>query len=75
MARGKVKWFNDNKGFGFITDPGVDEDGFVHFSQIGDEGFRTIQEGEDVEYELHYDEKGSRAGPVTRLEFAGISDP
>lgn len=66
MARGKVKWFNDKKGFGFITDPSVDGDIFVHFSQIEDEGFRTLQEGEVVEYELYYDEKGSRARKVSR---------
>lgn len=66
MARGKVKWFNDKKGFGFITDPEVDGDIFVHFSQIEDKGFRTLKEGEEVEYELYYDDKGSRARKVTR---------
>jgi len=66
MARGKVKWFNEKKGFGFITDPEIDGDIFVHFSQIEDEGFRTLQEGEEVEYELYADEKGARARKVTR---------
>ncbi|HEY5792272.1 MAG TPA: cold-shock protein [Chthoniobacterales bacterium] len=67
MARGKVKWFNDKKGFGFITDPEVEGDIFVHFSQIEDQGYRTLKEGEEVEYELYYDEKGSRARKVSRV--------
>lgn len=66
MARGKVKWFNGKKGFGCVADQNVDGDIFVHFSQIEDEGFRTLQEGEEVEAELYYDEKGSRARKVTR---------
>lgn len=66
MARGKVKWFNDKKGFGFISDPEVDGDIFVHFSQIEDQGFRSLNEGEQVEYELYFDEKGARARKVTR---------
>jgi len=67
MARGKVKWFNDKKGFGFITDPEVDGDIFVHFSQIEDQGFRTLKEGEEVEYELYHDDKGARARKVLRI--------
>ena len=67
MARGTVKWFNDKKGFGFIVDPGVSGDIFVHFSAIQVKGFRTLKEGEEVEYELYQDEKGSRARNVVRL--------
>ncbi len=66
MARGTVKWFNDKKGFGFIVDPEVSGDIFVHYSEIQTKGFRTLKEGEDVEYELFQDEKGSRARNVVR---------
>lgn len=66
MARGTVKWFNDKKGFGFLVDPAVDGDIFVHFSEIQTNGFRTLNEGEEVEYELYQDEKGSRARNVLR---------
>jgi CspA family cold shock protein len=67
MARGTVKWFNDKKGFGFIVDPAVPGDIFVHFSAIQSKGFRTLKEGEDVEYELYRDEKGSRARNVLKV--------
>jgi CspA family cold shock protein len=67
MARGTVKWFNEKKGFGFITDPSVNGDIFVHFSVIQTEGFRTLKEGEAVEYELYEDQKGSRAKNVMRV--------
>lgn len=68
MARGTVKWFNDKKGFGFIVDPQVASDIFVHYSEIQTKGFRTLKEGEEVEYELYSDEKGSRARNVSRLD-------
>lgn len=67
MARGTVKWFNDKKGFGFLTDPEVSGDVFVHYSEIQTNGFRTLKEGEMVEYELYQDEKGSRARKVMKL--------
>jgi CspA family cold shock protein len=67
MARGTVKWFNDKKGFGFIVDPEVPGDIFVHFSAIQTKGFRTLKEGEQVEYELYQDEKGSRAKNVLKV--------
>jgi len=67
MARGTVKWFNEKKGFGFINDPGVNGDIFVHFSAIQTNGFRTLAEGEEVEYELYEDQKGSRAKNVMRV--------
>jgi CspA family cold shock protein len=67
MARGTVKWFNDKKGFGFIVDPEVPGDIFVHFSAIQSKGFRTLKEGEDVDYELYQDEKGSRARNVLKV--------
>lgn len=67
MALGTVKWFNDKKGFGFIIDPEVPGDIFVHFSAIQTKGFRTLKEGEEVEYELYQDEKGSRARNVLKV--------
>ena len=67
MAKGTVKWFNEKKGFGFIVDPSVGTDIFVHFSAIQSEGFKTLQEGDQVEYELYTDEKGSKARNVSRI--------
>jgi CspA family cold shock protein len=67
MARGTVKWFNDKKGFGFIIDNEVPGDIFVHFSAIQTKGFRTLKEGEEVDYELYQDEKGSRAKNVLKV--------
>ena len=64
MAKGTVKWFNEKKGFGFIVDPSVGGDIFVHFSAIQSEGFKTLQEGDQVEYELYTDEKGAKARNV-----------
>jgi len=66
MPRGTVKWFNDKKGFGFIVDPECGEDVFVHFSAIDANGYRSLKEGEPVEYELVKDQKGSRASKVVR---------
>jgi cold shock protein len=66
MARGKVKWFNDAKGYGFIEqDSG--EDVFVHFSAITMDGFKTLAEGQEVEFEIHTGEKGLHAANVTRV--------
>ena len=66
MATGKVKWFNDQKGFGFIaTDNGRDV--FVHHSVIQGDGFKTLQENETVEYEFEDGPKGMKATKVRRL--------
>lgn len=67
-ARGMVKWFNEKKGFGFIVDPNVPTDIFVHFSAIRADGFRTLNEGDQVAYELYRDEKGAKARNVVRVE-------
>ncbi len=67
MARGIVKWFNEKKGFGFIVDPAVNGDVFVHFSAIATTGWKTLKEGEEVEYELDEHQKGSRAKNVVRV--------
>ena len=65
MASGKVKWFNDSKGFGFIeADNGTDV--FVHHSDIQAEGFKSLAEGEDVTFEIVEGEKGPRAASVCK---------
>ncbi len=66
MAKGKVKWFNDAKGFGFIQVDGENKDIFVHHSSIKADGFRTLAEGEEVEFELVQGPKGPKAENVTR---------
>lgn len=65
MIRGTVKWFNDAKGFGFITNDKGDV--FVHFSTIEAEGFKTLKDGEEVDYELIEGPKGLNATRVIRL--------
>jgi CspA family cold shock protein len=66
MARGRVKWFNDAKGYGFIEQPDGGEDVFVHFSAISMEGFKTLSEGQEVEFEIRQGDKGLQAANVTR---------
>ena len=64
MASGKVKWFSNHKGYGFIqTDDG--EDLFVHFAAIQTEGFKTLGQGQDVEFEISEGPKGHQAANVT----------
>ena len=63
--KGTVKWFNDSKGYGFIEKPDGD-DVFVHFSAIEAEGFRTLAEGEEVEFEIRDSDKGPQAANVMR---------
>ncbi|MFO7893439.1 MAG: cold shock domain-containing protein [Longimicrobiales bacterium] len=65
MARGTVKWFNDSKGYGFIEQTDGD-DVFVHFSAITMEGFKTLAEGEEVDFELKETDKGLQAVNVQR---------
>ena len=66
MAVGKVKWFNDSKGFGFIEQP-TGEDVFVHFSVIEGDGFKSLDEGQEVEYEAVQGPKGLQATKVQKL--------
>ncbi|HNS72552.1 MAG TPA: cold-shock protein [bacterium] len=66
MARGKIKWFNENKGFGFIEQENGD-DVFVHFSVIQMEGFKTLAEGAEVEFDAVSGEKGLQATKVVAV--------
>ncbi len=63
---GKVKWFNSEKGFGFIEREGGD-DVFVHFSAIQAEGFKTLEEGQEVEFEIVEGDRGPQAANVVKL--------
>lgn len=65
MPQGTVKWFNDKKGFGFIENKGG-PDVFVHFSQIEGDGYRKLEQGDAVEYEVVQGEKGPKAAKVIR---------
>lgn len=64
MAKGTVKWFNDAKGFGFITPDNGSKDVFVHHTAIAAQGFRTLSEGQDVEFEIVQGQKGPAAQNV-----------
>jgi CspA family cold shock protein len=64
MATGTVKWFNESKGFGFITPEDGSKDVFVHFSAIASEGFRTLAEGQQVTFEVENGPKGPQAAKV-----------
>jgi CspA family cold shock protein len=63
---GKVKWFNENKGYGFILQDGGGRDVFVHYSEIKEEGYRTLSEGEMVEFDVAESPKGPQAKEVVR---------
>ncbi|OIJ21311.1 cold-shock protein [Anaerobacillus alkalidiazotrophicus] len=65
MQNGKVKWFNAEKGFGFIEVEGGN-DVFVHFSAIQDEGFKTLEEGQEVSFEIVEGNRGPQAANVTK---------
>ena len=66
MAEGRIKWFNDSKGFGFIEQDGGD-DVFVHFSAIQGDGFKTLGEGDAVEFEVTEGPKGLQAANVVKV--------
>jgi len=65
MATGKVKWFNAEKGYGFITDESG-RDVFVHFTAIKSEGFRTLDEGQEVEFDITESDRGPQAANVVK---------
>jgi CspA family cold shock protein len=72
---GKVKWFNENKGYGFILQDDGGRDIFVHYSEIQEEGYRTLAEGETVEFELMESPKGPQAKTVIRNGKAAPAAP
>ena len=67
MPKGKVKWFNDQKGYGFITPDDGGKDLFVHHQDVIGEGFKTLAEGQAVEFEVTESEKGPKAAKVAKL--------
>ena len=66
MPKGKVKWFSNQKGYGFIT-PEDGKDVFVHHTAITGDGYKTLQEGQEVEFEIVQGPKGEQASNVTKL--------
>ncbi len=67
MATGTVKWFNNAKGYGFVSPDGGDDDVFVHFSSIEMEGYKTLKEGQKVEFEVEQGPKGLHAAHLHEL--------
>lgn len=67
MATGTVKWFNDEKGFGFITQDGGGPDVFVHFSSVQGDGYRSLSENDKVQFDVTQGPKGAQASNVQRL--------
>ena len=67
MPTGKVKWFNEKKGYGFIEPDDGSEDVFVHYSSIQQDGFRTLNEGQAVEYEVIMEPRGPKARNVAAV--------
>lgn len=64
---GKIKWFNDGKGFGFVTPDDGSKDVFVHFSAIQGEGFKSLAEGDKIEFDVQESEKGPKAANVRKI--------
>ena len=65
MSTGKVKWFKSDNGYGFITLDGENKDVFVHFSAINSDGFKTLEEGQVVEFDIVEGDRGPQASNVT----------
>lgn len=70
MNNGTVKWFNENKGFGFISDGNGGDDVFVHFSAIQTPGFKSLTEGQQVSYDIEQDPKNSRKLHAANVRIA-----
>ena len=68
MATGTVKWFNDAKGFGFIAPADGGDDLFVHFSEVQAEGFKPLQDGQQVSFDVTQGQKGLQAANVTAID-------
>lgn len=68
--RGTVKWFNNEKGYGFIVPEDGSKDVFVHYSAINMQGFRTLEEGDEVEFEVQQSDRGPQAVSVERIRRA-----
>mmetsp|Transcript_11711 Transcript_11711/g.1043 ORF Transcript_11711/g.1043 Transcript_11711/m.1043 type:complete len:83 (+) Transcript_11711:108-356(+) len=68
MATGTVKWFNDAKGFGFIAPADGGDDLFVHFSEVQAEGFKTLQDGQQVSFDVTQGQKGLQAANVKAID-------
>jgi cold shock protein len=64
---GKIKWFNDAKGFGFVTPDDGSKDVFVHFSSIQGEGFKSLAEGDKIEFDVQPSDKGPKAANVRKV--------
>ena len=67
MAQGIIKWFSDQKGYGFVTPEGGKKDVFVHYSALQGEGFKSLREGELVEFDITEGPKGEQAANVRKL--------
>lgn len=70
MNNGTVKWFNAQKGFGFITNEGTGEDVFVHFSAIKTDGYKTLEEGQKVTFDIEQDPKNSKKLRAANVQLA-----
>ncbi len=67
MAKGTIKWFSDQKGYGFVTPEGGKKDVFVHYSALQGEGFKSLREGETIEFDITNGPKGEQAANVRKI--------